>query len=243
MTGDYVMLKIAICDDDTVFVQLLNKKVEDYFADKDINYKSYCYNDSRILEKEIKTILFDLLLLDIEMPAYSGLELAEILRKFSNYASIIFISNEDRYVFSSIKFSPLGYIRKRFLDQEFTENMDLFFKLYSDQNHYIEFDANKGKQHFDIRFIRYVEVYDHKLLINYKEYDYSARGRLKDIYEMLRCHGFIRIHRSILINYRFFDSMKGNNVRLTDGKQFFYSKYRKKEIENLLLTFSRRLNL
>jgi len=55
-----------------------------------------------------------LLILDIDMPGISGLDLAETLRASNLNLLIIFLSNHEEFVFKAIEFQPFRYIRKRY---------------------------------------------------------------------------------------------------------------------------------
>ncbi len=60
----------------------------------------------------------DILILDIDMPQISGLELAERLRADNLNLIIIFLSAHEEFVFKAIEFQPFRYIRKIRLETE-----------------------------------------------------------------------------------------------------------------------------
>ena len=67
----------------------------------------------------------------------------------------------------------------------------------------------------------------------------SIRYRLSDLEKQLVPHGFIRIHKSYLVNYRFIKSISSASILLDNGRLLPASRIRLNEIKN---TF-RRLTL
>ena len=53
---------------------------------------------------------------------------------------------------------------------------------------------------------------------------------LETIYERVKNHGFLFIHKSYMVNYRFLRKIAYDHVVMTDGKQFSISQSRRKEI-------------
>ena len=76
------MVRLALCDDDERYVELLESRVRDYCQRNEKKVCIAAYTDSSKLEDEIiKGNLSDAYILDIEMPEYSGMELVERIRE------------------------------------------------------------------------------------------------------------------------------------------------------------------
>ena len=54
----------------------------------------------------------DVVFLDIDMPKISGLDVAAKMRSINQEVLLVFISAHEQYVFDSIDYSPIKYIRK-----------------------------------------------------------------------------------------------------------------------------------
>ena len=75
------MIRIAMCDDETMFLQTYQKKVSELFQEHNVDCKIDTYTDTvRFLEHCEKTS-YDLIFLDIDMKGISGIETARLLRK------------------------------------------------------------------------------------------------------------------------------------------------------------------
>ncbi len=77
----------------------------------------------------------EILLLDIDMPEISGMELAEQIFSSNINTNVIFVTNRDDLVFQAIHYQPFRFIRKEKLNQELDEAIcHLLNKLEKDEN-------------------------------------------------------------------------------------------------------------
>jgi DNA-binding LytR/AlgR family response regulator len=87
--------------------------------------------------------------------------------------------------------------------------------------------------------IIYVEVYAHQLIFHCSDGEYSMRGRLENAENQLNGYGFVKTHRSYLINMRFLKRIELRNVILDAGKiiNIPLSKYRVQDVKNEFLKY------
>jgi len=213
-----VMLKIALVDDEDDSIVRIKDLLQTILATYEIEYSIITFTDGNDLLNSRDT--FDLLLLDIDMPTISGFELVEKYSKElleNERFTIIYISSYDDFVFESFKYSPLRFIRKNKLENEMAEAIQAFFEQSKRDNYQILFSTPLGKKNVFINDIIYVEVKSHKLNIHEKNQLIIANGNIKDIEEKLALQGFIKTHQSFLVNFRFINFIKHNEVILDDG--------------------------
>ena len=89
-------MKIAICDDEPIFVDKLKKLVNKYFNDKNISHSidTYLNGISLFTNCSIKNVAYDLILLDIEMPTMQGTDVVAKLKECHKNIPVIFISSK-----------------------------------------------------------------------------------------------------------------------------------------------------
>ena len=105
------MLKLALCDDDSALLEILEKYF-DKLDDSSLDYDIYFSADE--LYKHIKNqkIRYDVYLLDIEMKGMNGLELARCLREQDSNSLIVFLTSYSKYVFSVFEVITFDFLLK-----------------------------------------------------------------------------------------------------------------------------------
>ena len=108
------MLRIAICDDEQEAVESHKKAVEAALGLLRAVGEMITYTSSDNLFCDIVEdgFHFDLILLDIEMPGRTGMELAEQLRPVLPHVKIIFITSHVEYAIDAYELSIFRYVPK-----------------------------------------------------------------------------------------------------------------------------------
>ena len=110
-------MKILIVDDEPVFAGELRQYVNKICLDNRVTAEIQITDDSEFLLMNGKD--FDFVLLDIEMPKYSGIDLASKINEQkggSGKPYIIFVTNRDGLVFDALKQQPFSFVRKSHLE-------------------------------------------------------------------------------------------------------------------------------
>ena len=71
-------MRIAVCDDETVWMEQTKKRLEQIYVSLDLLVDTFS-SGKQLLERA-KSVSFDLVILDIEMPKMDGLQVAKSLR-------------------------------------------------------------------------------------------------------------------------------------------------------------------
>ncbi|MGI6001686.1 MAG: LytR/AlgR family response regulator transcription factor, partial [Candidatus Merdisoma sp.] len=105
------MLQIAVCDDDSRMVSIYERAVREGLKQCGCTGTIKLYEDGRNLLCDITDdgFYFDLLLLDIEMPGVTGMELAERIRPFLPDVKIIFVTSHIEYAIDAFELSVFRY--------------------------------------------------------------------------------------------------------------------------------------
>ncbi|MBK6777440.1 MAG: response regulator transcription factor [Flavobacteriales bacterium] len=179
----------------------------------------------------------DLVFLDVEMPGGSGFDM---LQKLGTWPfEVIFTTGFQRYAIQAIRFSALDYLLKPVQPDELTEALDRFRKRHPREDRRTvqqQFLANIGQRDEQAMkltlttgdrtyFVTPAEVTHCTADDNYTEL-HTADGRrfvsartLKDYEDMLAPLGFLRVHRSTLVN-------KAQITHLDDGHVVLKNKLR-----------------
>lgn len=92
-------IKIALCDDQEQYIDMLMKHVERYGNEVDTEFNITVYNSGRKLIDDIKTDskMYDIVFLDVEMPEINGLKIAEAIRQMSEDIVLCFVKRGDKF--------------------------------------------------------------------------------------------------------------------------------------------------
>lgn len=232
------MIRIAIVDDEPIMVSFIHKKIESIFNNLKIEVEMHNFTNGKSALKDIIAKSFDLVFLDIDMPDISGMNIANRIRLLDCRSEIVFITNKEDLVYDAVKLSPFRFIRKSQFDEEIYEAIDKFIEKINDSKSTYMFNSTEGKITVQLVKIRYIEVSSHKLFINSINRSFTVNGNLKDVEELFYRFGFIKIHQSYLVNYRYINLIKRKEVILDDESTIPLSRsnFEKVKIEYMKLS-------
>lgn len=117
------MLKIVLCDDEPQELLKLCPMVEAYLAKtRDMKAELFAFGSPEALMDDMeKHGAADIALLDIMMPGFSGIELAERIRRENEGAAIIFITSSRDFAVEAFELKAAHYIVKPFAEEKIAE--------------------------------------------------------------------------------------------------------------------------
>ena len=230
------MIRIAVVDDEEIFADLIANKTNEFFSDAKQNFDISVFTNSKEMVDSCKTESYDLLLLDIDMPELTGFDLAKLIRAYNRYITIIFITNKDELVFESFEFNPFSFVRKSKIDVSLSLDLQRFLNEYNKRTKLFELIIdNKSVQH-RIRDILLFSTVRHDVyvkLIDGENYRLTSRKYTLDkLEDELKNDGFIRVHKTYLVNYLGIYQLNENKIILKDKNEIPVSRRRIEEVKN-----------
>ncbi len=112
------MVRIAICDDEKEAVMLHEEIIKDSLHSCSIGHEITTYTSGSNLLSDITDdgFFYDLILLDIEMPGITGMELSEKIKPYLPNVKIIFITSHMEYAIDAFELSIFRYVPKNDLE-------------------------------------------------------------------------------------------------------------------------------
>lgn len=162
----------------------------------------------------------DLILLDVEMPDFSGLDLLKIL---NDPPQIIFTTGKNEYAVDAFEFQATDFLTKpiqmpRFLQavERAKQLAETRFSAANDlEQIFIRVDGRYIK--LDIDEILYVETLgDYVTFITESGEKLIVHSTLKNIDEKLKSEKFIKVHRSFIINVTKIVDIEEYNLVIAD---------------------------
>lgn len=227
-------LCVAICDDDENARRIITSSIHGAFPGYTVEALAYATAD--ILMADLGNHNFDLLLLDIDMPSMDGITLAKHLRKMESAIDIIYISNREDKVFLSLTTEPCGFIRKSRFLEDMNEVIGLYLKRRENQRRSEETclvvqERNRVRK-IPIHRIWYIEGLGKVQLVYMEGEDSSLtiHSAMQKLEEELMPHGFLRVHKGYLVNYRYITQIEQTEVLLSTGSRIPLSRRKVQEV-------------
>lgn len=212
-------MKTLIVDDNIIArttLKHLASKVED------IEVAGECANAIEACN-ELNKHSIDLLLLDIEMPEISGVELTKNLG--NKRPLIIFITSKKDYAVEAFELNIVDYLVKPITPARFIQAIDKARELFESRHEVVHINNNEFLFIRDSNIIRRLKVDD--ILFAEAMGDFvklhtiskffAIHSTLKSVEERLPADKFIRVHRSYIIAINKIDTIQ-NGVLILNGK-------------------------
>lgn len=244
------MVKILIVDDEASAGNILKVLISKYIAAQ--TTVAYCDNVQDALSL-LSSFQPTLVMLDIEMPKMNGFDFLNLAT--TNDFDVIFTTAYDHYAIKAIRFSALDYLLKPIdvLDLQNAINRHIIKQQNNNQqllvgnlinnlqqkdptNFKLALSTTKGVSFYDPSEILYCEGEN-----NYTRFTFTVHKpllvskTLGEYEDLLAEHGFVRIHKSYLVNKKYVTNIdKENNLIMSNGRGLTISKRRKEMVVNNL---------
>lgn len=211
-------MKIAICDDEKMFVNRITELVIDYFQQRKIKIEVDTFLDPLVMLSSQED--YHIIFLDVDMPKLNGIQLGKQLRKSNRNAIIIYVSALVQYAFDGYSVHAFQYLLKRDLSRTFSQCMDdVMLQLPSTGSYFIPTDMGGFKAL--LADIIYFEIQNHTIIVhtrNFARDQWLFQGTISQIETQLEGSGFLRIHKSYLVNIRHILRMGKAGAEITTGE-------------------------
>lgn len=213
------MIRIAVVDDDEIFAEKLHIELKSLFQGKNIICNVSYYVDSEFFFEEHSSNPFDLIYLDIDMPKITGIKLASMIRKNKTLSvHLIFVSSYSHFVFDTFQYMPYRFIRKEKLSQELKESVNAYCEEVYAEKQIVELQfENNIIDTEDVTRIVYIYSLRHDIFlrcINESKRLANRTYTMEYLEELMKQYGFIRIHKTYLVNYKYIYQIRDNAVIL-----------------------------
>ena len=209
-------LKIAICDDEQSQIEYLLAVVSAW-ANKNrhvVELKTYSSAKSFLFDySEEKD--FDILLLDIEMPGMTGVELAKAVRKENSTVQIVFITGYYEYFSDGFDVSALHYLMKPVNEQKLYAVLDRACEKLIQNERCLNLTLSGEMVRIPLHEVKYLDVHQNYVTVHAKG-EYTVKRTLGE-FEKLLDDRFTRVGRAMIVNLTYISRVTKTDVYLSDG--------------------------
>ena len=214
-------LSIALCDDDTLLLRVIASTVKTTLLKLNVNSEIRSYSSPTRLLGSMTAEHFDLLILDIDMPEMDGISLGTALREQGIRTPIIYLSAMEDRVYDSFETEPFAFMRKsRFIDDIYKVMKRFVNSLDSANLHRLVIqETNNRTVSLELSSILYFEseIKSQKVFIRDKKDPLHIRCTMNWLDDELEDQGFLRSHRSFLVNCKYIQYIEYDKIYLTTG--------------------------
>lgn len=234
------MIKIAICDDEKDAIALHEKIVKSSLQACGIGYEITTYTHSRNLLCDIidDSSYFDLILLDIEMPDVTGMDLSEQIKPYLPNVKIIFITSHVEYAIDAYELSIFRYVPKNSLEQRLVAAITDAAKLIVlevGQEYTIQ--TNSRLERIPYKEIYYIQRDGKNASIVSSTGVSKVRKSLQQIYEELNTPEFIFVDRGYIVNIIQIMKISDGTAFLKNGEKLPISRSHLQEVKQQINRF------
>ena len=194
------------------------------------------YSTAFELEQKADGYDIDILFLDVEMPGKSGIS---FLKERNINCKVVLTTAYKDYAIDGFNLDVVDYLLKPIFEERFTKTIDKISELITQEFKAQEYERiektedeflilKSGKSEIKIKIskIVYVSAQDEYVCFHFKEGKRLVYIRLKEVESLLSDSGFVRIHRSYIVNEQVITELQsnqvivGNKVKIPIGRSY-----------------------
>jgi len=235
------LIYIAVCDDEEYYreltkqllIQYLDKYQVEYAIDEFSSGEEFCEQCASLTK-------YDIVFLDINLKEMNGIEIAYKIRSYKKDVYIVFITSYINYALEGYRVDAIRYIMKDSLSISIIECMNTIIKKMEIQINKMELIFIEGKKQIYIEKIFYVESHKHKLVFKIFETglkEYEMYDKLDNIELKFKEYGFLRIHKSYLINMKYIKKISSYKIILISNEELPIPKLRYQKVKEAFILY------
>lgn len=210
-------LKIAVCDDDPAQREYLREMISAWMkrSRNPAQIRLYADAESFLFDySEEKD--FDILLLDVEMPGISGIDLAKKVREGNAAVQIVFITGFYEYFGAGFDVSALHYLIKPVDAGKLFPVLDRAVCQLESRQRSVLVSTPEGEIKIPMTDIQYVEAENVYVAVHTSAGNYRTRMALGKFAAQLD-ETFFKVHRSYVVGLKHIRKITRTEITMMNG--------------------------
>ena len=212
-------MKIAICEDEKNIAQKLCSCVENFMNTTNAVFSV----DVFLCAKDFfrANTVYDLLLLDFELPDMSGMDIAKKLREENLDTTIIFVTAYSDYVYESFEVDAFRYILKPIDEDKIARALKSFISSHQNDFFPINVPTARKENIVNMSEIVYIESDGKYSIVRLISSCFYKSVKPISYYQKLlaeQSNSFFQTHRRFIVNMKYISKVSENLIVFCNGE-------------------------
>lgn len=215
------VLRIAICDDEQIARELLEKYIHDWSNRRNYPIEISSFSGGKELLLALGQNNYDLALLDIQMQAPDGMRVARSIRETDHDTGIFFITGYEDYLAEGYEVEAFRYLIKPVDKEKLWDAFDKFLLRRKRAQRFWTLDTPKGEKRVALDEIIYLESFGHTCRLYTHTENFVVKYGISEMEQQMQALGLssFRCHRSYLINIAQMTGVEREHAVMTNGQK------------------------
>lgn len=235
------MITIGICDDNIDFAFKLERLIDQYFDASGVEYKVEIFSSGMAFLDHSDAGTVDILFLDILLGSESGIDIGAEMRNREGLEEtlIIYVSTIEKYTKELIRTRPTEYLAKPIEFTKLKTVLDDCLRRLNKRDDSISVSYKRDKHKIRISDIVYIESKARICEIVTARGTVMCYAKLADVGQQIGDSGFIQIHKSYIVNFKYVSYYNYEEIILFDGKKLTISQSRRKIVRSKYMLYAK----
>lgn len=224
-----------ICDDEKVFVNELQDKVERFMKQKHFDYKIYTSCEpSKVIDDGIE---YQIAFLDIKMEPIDGITLAKALKKRNVRVVLFFTTAFNSYQDDAMDTAAFRYFEKPVCEERLFSGLEKAIACIDENYTYFWATTENAQKKIPTNDIVYIERKNRQVAIVTADEKLMTRESFDYWSESLPNSFFYKVHKSIIINVKYVTSYNYSEVKLQNSIKISIAQRRRADFREFCLEY------
>lgn len=193
-------IRVAVCEDNVIEGEIVEKLLEEYANKRKVRLSiDFFSSGMQYKEHWMESNEPDILLLDVEMPEFDGIQLKEYLQGKKSKSKILFTTSHTENVWEAFGENVYGFLKKPINEKKFEEYMDKIVNALKSECIYVFVDEKTGEK-ISPNQILWIHSEGQYSKIQMKDEEKFSNLSLAEWEEKMNGKVFLRVHRSFIVN-------------------------------------------
>ena len=198
---DLIKINVAIVEDCQEDLANCLSLLDQYSKEKNVHFdiQTFENGDSFLLRFKSQ---YDFIILDINLSAMNGIDVARTIREKDEEVIIMFATNLAKYATRGYEVDAIDFVLKPLTYASFYLRLEkVMKKLFKKNDYFIVVPSDGGFNKVSINDVLYIEVIAHDIIFHLSNgQELMTSGTLKKYEEQLKKYWFIRCNSCYLVN-------------------------------------------